>query len=216
MTSSLREKILSSLNWRYAVKRFDSTKKISAEDWAVLEESLRLAPSSYGLQPWKFLLVENQALLAELRKVSWNQSQVTDSSHFIVFLYRKNVDEAWVKNFIASVAETRGVPLANLDGYRDIIIGDVVKGPRAQVAEPWAQRQTYIAMGMFMETAALLGIDTCPMEGLDPAAYDKILGLEGSGWATVAACPAGYRSPEDKLQFAKKVRFSRDKVFEVR
>jgi nitroreductase len=212
----MRETILNSLHWRYAVKRFDSAKKISAEDWAVLEESLRLAPSSYGLQPWKFLLVKNPEILAELRKASWNQSQVTDCSHFIVFLYRKIIDEAWVDAYMAHVAETRGVPLSSLDGHRNAIIGDVVKGPRAKVIEPWAQRQTYIAMGMLMESAALLGIDTCPMEGLDPAAYDQILKLEGSGWATVAACPVGYRSSEDKLQFAKKVRFPKHKVFEVR
>lgn len=216
MTKISRESILSKLQWRYATKKFDAAKKLSSEDWNALEEVLRLAPSSYGLQPWKFLIVQNPELRAELKKASWDQSQVTDCSQFVVFLYRKKVDESWITNFVSLTEKTRGLPAGALTSYREMMLGDLVRGPRAKIIDVWAQRQTYIAMGMLMESAALLDVDTCPMEGLDPAAYDKILGLENSGWATVAACAVGYRAGDDKYQTLKKVRFSREDIIESR
>ncbi len=203
-------------NFRYAVKRFDASKKISDSDWHILEESLRLSPSSYGLQPWKFLIVQNTNLREQLKTVSWGQTQVTDCSQYVVFTTLKSLDEKYVDQFIHTIAQTRGVDASSLKGYRDAIVGDVVTGPRSGIAQAWTQRQAYIAMGNLMTTAAMMHIDTCPMEGLDPAAYDRILGLEKSPYATVAACAVGYRHAEDKYQFAKKVRFKRDQVIEVR
>lgn len=211
-----REEYLSDLgSFRYAVKRFEASKKISESDWHILEESLRLSPSSYGLQPWKFLIVQNANLREQLKPVSWGQTQVTDCSHYVVFATLKNLDEAYVDTFIQSIAQTRGVDAAALKGYRDAIVGDVVTGPRSAIAQAWTQRQAYIAMGNLMTTAAMMHIDTCPMEGLDPAAYDRILGLEKSAYATVAACAVGYRHAEDKYQFAKKVRFPSAQVIQV-
>ena len=215
MKDAVDNKIIEgALNWRYAVKKFDAQKKISPKDWATLESSLILSPSSYGLQPWKFIVVQNAQVRQQLRDVSWGQSQVTDCSHYVVLTYKKKMDESHIQKYVDKMAQVRGVPTASLDGFKNMMIGDVVKGPRAQVIDWWAQKQTYIAMGFLMETAALLSVDACPMEGLDPAAYDKILKLEGTGWNAVAAVALGYRHAEDGLQKAAKVRFDRKDVIE--
>ena len=208
--------VQNALNWRYAVKKFDAHRKISAADWTTLKESLRLSPSSYGLQPWKFIVVENNDLRKQLKEVSWNQSQVTDCSHYVVLTYREKVDAEFIQTNMAKIAQVRGVNLDELKGFEKAITGDLIHGPRAKVIETWAQRQVYIAMGFLLETAALLGIDSTPMEGLDPAAYDTLLGLNNSGWKTVAAVALGYRHAEDPFQSNKKVRFDEAEIFEVK
>ena len=210
------EIIHNQLNWRYACKKFDPAKKIRESDWNILTESLRLSASSYGLQPWKFIIVQNPELRQKLFEVSWKQTPVLDCSHFVVFTYKEKMDEAHIDKFIAANAKSRGVSADSLKGFKDMMIGDLITGPRSQVINWWAQRQTYIAMGSILTTAALMEIDTLPMEGLDPAAYDKILNLEGSGWKTVAAVACGYRSTDDKYQFNKKVRFEMNEVVEYK
>jgi nitroreductase len=202
------EQIESALNWRFATKKFDATKKIDAKDWRVLEDSLVKTPTSYGLQPYKFIVVQNADLREKLKAASWNQTQVTDCSHYVVFVYKKKMDAEHVQKYINRVAEVRGVALESLDGYKKTMLGDVVNGPRAEVINWWAQRQAYIAMGFLLETAALLQVDACPMEGLDAGQYDKILDLEGSSWATVASVALGYRHSEDPIAKQKKVRFA--------
>ena len=174
--------IKEALNWRYAVKRFDATKKISGDDWKVLVDSLKLAPSSYGLQPYKFFVIENTQVREKLRAVSWNQSQVTDASHYVVLAYKEKMDVEHIQKYIDTIVKVRGVAPETLDGYKGMMIENLVKGPASAKSDSWAARQAYIAMGTLLETAALLRVDACPMEGLDPAAYDKILGLEGSGY----------------------------------
>lgn len=211
-----QENISKALQWRYAVKKFDAQKKISDADWKVLKDSLRLSPSSYGLQPWKFIVVENPNLRQKLREVSWNQSQVTDCSHYVVLVYKEKVDAAFVRKNMEKIAAVRGIGVDTLAGFEKAISGDLIQGPRAAIIDSWAQRQVYIAMGFLLETAALLGVDSTPMEGLDPAAYDKLLGLEGSGWKTVAAVALGYRHAEDPFIQLKKVRFDEAEIFEVR
>lgn len=211
-----KESLLKAQSWRYAVKTFDATKKISPDLWQALEESLRLTPSSYGLQPWKFISVKSQAIREKLRQHSWNQSQVTDASHLVVFCHKKSMDLSHIEKFIAATARTRNIPLEKLDPYKNIMKSDLVDGPRSKIIPIWTSRQVYIALGNFMTSAALLGIDTCPLEGLDPQKYDEILGLEGSDYATVCACAAGYRSEADKSAGAAKVRFHKSEViFEV-
>ncbi len=209
-----QNQIIDSLNWRYATKKFDANKKISAPDWKVLSESLHLAPSSYGLQPWKFLVVQNKETLKKLTPLSWNQTQVEDCSHYIVFTTLNKVTEDHVKKFIAKTAEVRGQQPNDqgLMAYQDMMIGDVVKGPRSEIGKWWSQRQSYIAMGFLMQTAALLKIDTCAMEGIDPKGYDDVLGLTGTGYETVAAVACGYRHSDDKYQTMKKVRFDTSDV----
>lgn len=204
------------LHWRYAVKKFDPQRKIATKDWSLLKESLRLCPSSYGLQPWKFFVVENPELRQKLKEVSWNQSQVTDCSHFVVMAYREKLDVPFIEKNMQKIAQVRGVPLESLSGFQKAITGDLILGPRAQLIESWAQRQVYIAMGFLLETAALLGVDSTPMEGLDPAAYDTLLNLKGTGWKTVAAVALGYRHPEDPFLKNGKVRFDDNEIFELR
>lgn len=204
------------LNWRYACKKFDPTKKIRESDWNVLLESLRLSASSYGLQPWKFIVVQNPEIRQQLLPLSWGQTPVTDASHFLVLTYKEKMDEAHIEKFIQQTAQVRGQDAAALDGYKGMMVGDLVNGPRAQVISWWAQRQTYIAMGTLLTTAAMMEIDTLPMEGLNPVEYDKVLGLEGSGYKTVAAIACGYRAADDKYQFAQKVRFAMNDVVTVK
>ena len=203
--------LLASLEWRYATKAFD-TRKLPDATWAALEESLRLAPSSYGLQPWKFIVVNDPALRAKLRPVSWNQSQVTDASHLEVFARRTEVTETDVNEFFNQMVSERGADATKLEPYRQMMLGGVVKGKDAAAQKDWAARQVYIALGQLMGAAAAMAIDTCPLEGIDPDAYTEILGLKGTGYEVVVACAVGYRSSEDKYAGMKKIRFPAARV----
>ncbi|HEY3269866.1 MAG TPA: NAD(P)H-dependent oxidoreductase [Geothrix sp.] len=216
MSTISGESLLQQLNWRYATKKFDPTKKISTADWSVIEQALILTPSSYGLQPWKFIVVTDPALKAKLRPASWNQSQVEDCSHLVVLTARQDITEADVDHFIERIAEVRGVSIESLAGYKGYMVGDLVNGPRHAIIHEWAARQTYIALGNLMTAAALLGVDACPFEGIEPAKYDEILGLKGTGYATISACPLGYRAADDKYASAHKVRFEAKDVVEHR
>ena len=209
----MNNQIQEALEWRYATKRFDASKKISDKDWKTLTESLALAPSSYGLQPWKFLVIENPVVREKLKPVSWGQTQVTDASHYVVLLARDTVDEKFVVDYIKRVADVRGAPLEALDGYKNMMIENIAKAP-AEKTRQWAKRQTYIALGFILETAALLKVDATPMEGFDPEAYDKILGLEGTGWKSVVSVALGYRHAEDGMQEMKKVRNDQSALIE--
>jgi len=207
--------LLERLNWRYATKKFDADQTISEATWQALSECLVLTPSSYGLQPWKFWVITNPAIRAELKPVSWNQAQITDCSHLVVFSIKKNLTAEHIDHFIERTAEVRGVTSESLAGYRNMMVSDVIHGARSLTVNEWATRQTYIALGNFMTSAALLGVDTCPLEGLDPAKYDQILGLPTKGYATVVACAAGYRASDDKYANLAKVRFANSEVIET-
>ncbi len=206
--------LLEKLNWRYATKVFDKNKKISKENLEILIQSLVLSPSSYGLQPWKFIVVENQELREKLKPVSWGQSQVTDASHFIVFTTLKEIKSSFVDDYISRISEVRGQTKESLVGYENMMKKNIVEGMNKDYVFHWNQRQAYIAMGFLLETAALLEIDTVPMEGIDPKAYDSILGLSDSDYGTVAAVALGYRDPNDKYAEVKKVRFSKEQMIQ--
>lgn len=216
MTALSPAALLETLKWRYATKQFDPAKKIDSATWAALEEALVLTPSSFGLQPWKFLVIQDPALKAKLRPVSWNQSQVEDCSHHVVFLVREKLGLEDIEHFVDRIAEVRGVDRESLAGYRGFMVGDLVEGPRSGQVFEWAARQVYIALGNFMTAAALLGVDTCPLEGLVPEQYDEILGLKGTGYRTLCACPAGYRAEGDKYASLPKVRYPLTEVIEQR
>ncbi|MEH2419685.1 MAG: NAD(P)H-dependent oxidoreductase [Nostoc sp.] len=207
--------LLEHLKWRYATKQFDPSKTISPEIWTALEDTLVLSPSSYGLQPWKFLVVTSPEIKEQLKPFSWNQSQVTDCSHYVVFTIKKNLTAEHVDHFIARTAELRGGTVDAMAGYRNLIVSDVVHGARSFNVNDWSTRQVYIALGNFMTSAALLGVDTCPMEGIEPVNYDNLLGLTAKGFTTVVACAAGYRSEQDKYASLAKVRFLNSEVLET-
>ena len=216
MTSTTAPELIQQLNWRYATKIFDPARKIPAELWEQLEQALVLTPSSFGLQPYRFIVVTDPALKTRLRPASWNQSQIEDCSHLVVFLAQTDMTEASIDEYLARIAQVRGVTTDSLAGYRSFMVGDLVQGPRHAMIQEWAARQTYIALGNFMTSAAVLGVDTCPLEGLVPAQYDEILGLAGSGYHTVCACPAGYRSETDKYATLPKGRYTTDRLISPR
>ncbi len=215
MSVAAPESLLTALNWRYATKSFDASRTISPEVWDALAQSLVLTPSSFGLQPWKFLVITSPDLKARLRPHCWGQSQVTDCSHLLVLCAKQEMDAAYVDQFIALTAALRGAPAEALKGYRDIIAQSVLgDGSIAAMLPEWAARQAYIALGQFMLSAALLGVDACPMEGFIPDLVNAELGLNERGLKAAVMCPAGYRSADDKYASAPKVRWPASDVIE--
>ena len=207
------QQLLERLNWRYATKQFDPNRKISAQDWAVLEEALRLSPSSGGLQPWKFIVVTDPAMRAKLLPASYGQAQITAASHLVVFTAKKNFSEADVDAFIHHTAATRGVPVEALAQYRGILVGGIVQAMDEPARNAWARNQAYIALGNLLTSSAMLGIDACPMEGFDRAQYDEILGLNAQGYASAVIATLGYRAASDQYAAATKVRFPKEQIF---
>lgn len=204
--------ILDSLAWRYATKAFDPSKKVSDADFEALKASLVLTPSSFGLQPWGFVVVEDAAKREALLPHSWGQRQVVDASHLIVIAARTDIDETFVDTFLKRIIEVRGVDPSTLDEYRGMILGFMGAMDAPAIAN-WAKLQTYIALGQLMTTAALMGIDACPMEGFVPAEYDRILGLAEHNLTTAVLCPVGYRSDADWLAPMAKVRNTPESLF---
>lgn len=196
--------LIAALRRRYATKIFDSARAIPEGLWDTLEESLVLTPSSFGLQPWKFIVIRDPALRGKLLPHSWNQKQIVDCSHLVVFARREKFGEAEVHRFVESIAAARGVEPGSLEGYKGVMSGFIAKHPDI---DRWAANQVYIALGQFMTSCAVLGVDACPMEGISPAKYDEVLGLGADGYATVVTCAVGYRSPEDKYATLAKVRY---------
>lgn len=205
---------LAALKWRYAVKKFDPTKKIPAEAWAALEQSLLLSPSSYGLQPWKFFVVETPAVREQLLPHSWGQRQIVDASHLVVFAVKKEVTAADADRLIARTSQVREVHVETLAGYHKMMTGSLTRTP-ADELDVWMSRQVFIALGFFLTTAAVLGIDTCPMEGFVPEKYDEVLGLGAKGYASRVVAVAGYRAADDPAATAKKVRYELAEVVET-
>jgi nitroreductase len=211
--SAINEKqLLEQLHWRYATKQFDPNRKISAHDWSVLEEALILSPSSGGLQPWKFIVVTDPAMRAKLKPASYGQPQIGDASHLVVFASKNNFGEADVDAVLKHTAEVRGMSFESLAPYRSVLIGGIVKSMDEAARNAWARNQVYIALGNLLTSAALLGIDACPMEGFDRAQYDEILGLKAQGFSSAVIATLGYRSTGDKYAAAPKVRFPREQL----
>jgi|TARA_B110000438_G_scaffold175545_1_gene167758 nitroreductase len=198
--------LLTQLNWRYATKKFDSSRPIPEETWDALASSLILTPSSFGLQPWHFIVVQSQKIKEELLPHSWGQKQVSDCSHFVVLAAKTKMSEQEIDSFLKRTIEVRGGEINQLNPYRDMMLGFTNQMDEAAQLQ-WAKLQTYIALGQLMTSAAVLGIDACPMEGINPSEYDQILGLPEKDLTTSVACALGYRSAGDKYATTPKVRF---------
>lgn len=207
-----RTQLVDQLNRRYATKQFDPAKKISAQDWAALEEALVLTPSSIGLQPWAFFVVDDPAVRAKLLLASYGQPQVVDASHLVVFATKANYSEADVDAHVRQAAKIRGVGVEALEGLRSMAVRSVVQGMDEPARKVWATNQTYIALGNLVTSAALLGIDAAPMEGFERARYDDILGLKVRGLTASVIAAVGYRKADDKYAAAPKVRFPREEI----
>ncbi len=212
MTPATAQSVVEALRWRYATKKFDPSRKIPESTWHALEQALVLSPSSMGLQPWKFIVIQEPGLREKLSAASWGQSQPVECSHFVVFAGRRGLDGTDVERHVSRTAEVRGVSRDSLKGYADMLHGGTGRGRDLGILDNWMANQVYIALGSFMTAASILGVDTCPMEGLEPATYDAILGLDGQGYGTLCACAAGYRSADDKYARLPKVRFKPDDV----
>jgi nitroreductase len=207
------KQLVDQLNWRYATKQFDAGRKINAPDWAALEESLSLTPSSGGLQPWKFIVVTDPAVRARLTPASNGQAQISAASHLVVFASKNNFSEADVDAYLKTVSEAQGAPIEMLAPLRNMLVGGIVQRLDEAARNAWARNQVYIALGNLLTSAALLGIDACPMEGFDRAQYDEILGLKAKGLATAVVATLGYCSASDKYANAPKVRFAKEQLF---
>lgn len=198
--------------WRYATKVFDTTKKVSDETINELLDAARLSPSWYGVQPWKFILIEDPSLRQKLRAASYDQSQVTDASHFVVFAAKTGYSEKDVDAYIESTAKLQGVSPSDLTPLREGIMGSIVNRLQGAALANFAMNQTHIALGFFLEAAALKKVDACPMGGFDPAAYDEILGLRELGLHAAVIVAVGYRSGDDKAATRTKSRFPLEEV----
>ncbi len=206
--------LIEQLNWRYATKKYDTSKKISEENLTVLKESMRLAPTAFGLQAMKVLIIETSSLREKLREHSFGQPQITEASHLFVFLARTDVDDSDVSAYMQRISAERNIPLETISST----FGEYIKGYTGNLSKEnlaiWNAKQCYIALGMLVEAAAVLSIDASPMEGFSPADYDTVLGLEG--YSTIVVAAAGYRSAEDATQHYPKVRKSNEDFFEIR
>ncbi|MQA41111.1 NAD(P)H-dependent oxidoreductase [Rugamonas aquatica] len=204
--------VIDKLNWRYATKKFDAAKKVDDAKLEHILEAIRLAPTSSGLQPFEVFVVNNPELRAKIQAVGWNQAQITESSHLLVFAAWDNITEARVNMMFDLTNEQRGFINEGWEAYRKQLLGIVAaRGEKANFDS--AARQAYIALGVAMVAAAFEGVDATPMEGFDPAAVDEILSLKERNLRSVVILPIGYRQPEgDWLVNLKKVRRSRENL----
>lgn len=207
-----RHQLIEQLNWRYATKQYDPAKKISAQDWAALEEALVLTPSGMGLQPWTFLVIDDPKVRAELLLASYGQPQVVDASHLVVFATKTAYSEADLDTYLRQMAKVRNVTPESLDGLRSMALRSVVHGMNETERRNWATNQTYIALGNLVTSAALLGIDATPMEGFEKTRYNEILGLKARGLSASVIATLGYRKATDKYATLPKVRLPREAV----
>ena len=199
------ETIKEQLNWRYATKGFDPERKVSEKDWEAIRDAAILAPSSYGLQPFKLVVVTDPKMKARLKPACFNQPQIEACSHLVIFAAKKELDREHIDRFLDRTAEVRGATRESLEEFEGLLHGLREKLEEAGNGLYWAQRQAYISLGFMLYTAALRGVDACPMEGFEPEKVDEILGLEG--YRSSALCALGYRTGEDWLVDLKKVRF---------
>lgn len=203
--------VIDQLNWRLATKSFNPDKKISDTDLDSLLEVLRLAPSSYGLQPWKFVIVKNSEIRKKLQAASYNQKQIGDASHLLILCAKTSLGQTDVDEYIQKTAEIRGLTAEQLAGFKGMLSG-FINSKNQEALQNWATKQVYIALGNLLTSCAMASIDTCPMEGYNIKAYDQILGLEKYGITATVVCPVGYRLENAPETLEKKVRFSKEDV----
>ena len=197
--------IIEQLEWRYAVKKFDASKKLSLEQIDKLKRAFNLTATSYGLQPIRLLVLEDKELQKNLVAHTYNQKQVGQASHVLVFCVETNIDGDYVKSYFERVKEIRGTSDETLNPFRDYLVEEFGKKDKKEIQE-WATRQAYLAMGNLLTICALEEIDACPMEGFEPDAYNEMLDLKEKGLSAVLVLPVGYRAEDDMFAGFRKVR----------
>jgi len=205
--------LIDSLNWRYACKKFDPVKKVSSEKIDFLKETIRLSPSSYGLQLYKVLIIEDAELKSILRPASWNQSQITDSSHLFVFCHYTGITKNNVEEYAQLRSEIQGKSMEETMKYIDYMYSRV-GSYSSQYFDNWASKQTYIALSNLLTACAELKIDSCPIEGFEKNSYNEILGLPAQNLASSVVAAVGYRAEDEANQYNAKVRRSSKFLFE--
>ncbi len=203
---------LENQNWRYATKKFDSKKKVSKKDIDFLKEAIRLSTSSYGLQAYQILIIENPEIRAKLQVASWGQSQVVEASHLIVFANYTKIDTQDIDTYINTIASTRNIKLESILGFGESMKGSILKKSSEEI-NIWNQKQTYLALGNLLAAAAEIKVDVTPMEGFVATQYNEILGLNKLNLNASLVAAVGYRSDEDATQYNKKVRKSHSDLF---
>ena len=193
------------LKWRYATKKFDSSKKLSEAKLNVLKEAFNLTATSYGLQPLKMLVIANQDLKKKLLPITMNQKQVIDASHVFVLCTETKMDAKFIKDNFKLVEEIRKTPRAVLDPFETFIIDEFDLKSEAAI-ETWMAKQAYLALGNLLTVCAFENIDSCPIEGFEPEKYDDILRLKEKGLKSVVVLAVGYRAEDDFFAALKKVR----------
>lgn len=204
--------IIENLNWRYATKKFDATKKIAKADLEILKEAIRLSASAYGLQPYQVILLEDEDLRAQIKAVAWNQAQVTEASDVMIFANMTAIGLKEVESYIENMSSVRAIPAANLKGFADMM-NNAVTTLTPEAKEVWTAKQTYIALGTLLSAAAELKIDATPMEGFEMNAVNQILNLTEKGLSATLIVTLGYRDENDASQFLKKVRKPNEELF---
>tara|TARA_R110002020_G_scaffold387546_1_gene598223 strand:+ start:29054 stop:29686 length:633 start_codon:yes stop_codon:yes gene_type:complete len=205
---------IEALKWRYATKKFDTSKKVAAEDLNILKEAMQLSASSYGLQPYKIFVIEDQEIRKQLQPAAYGQSQIVDASHLIVIANKADFDENLVDSYVDEISKVRGIEPAQLSGMADYMKKNVVD-LAAEMKAQWTAKQTYIVLGNLLAAAAQLKIDTCPMEGFDAKKFNKILGLANNDYNASVIVALGYRSADDATQHLPKVRRPQEVLFET-
>jgi len=211
-----QSELLAALGARYATKRFDPEKKIASELWTTLEETMRLAPSSLGIQPWKFYVINDQLLRETLAPTTGNKNQILEASHLVVFTTPLSLTNELLERHASRTAEVKGVTRESVQPFYNSMEGWLKSKSDEKDRDAWMGRQTYIALGFFLSACALLGVDACPMEGFDPAKADEILGIRKDGYKSLGMVAVGYRAADDKYATQAKVRFPKDEVVAYR
>lgn len=199
------------LNWRYATKKFDPTKEVSPAIEEQIMNAIRMAPSSFGLQPFHVTVVKNSDIKTKLRAAAWNQEQLETAPFTLVFSSRNDITSRIEQYFELASGGDASVKLA-MQGYKDMMNGSLLPRTPAEL-DAWASKQAYIALGFAMAAAAELEVDTCPMEGFDSVQFKQILELP-EGFHPAVILPVGYRSSDDVVR--PKTRFDATDMFDMR
>jgi nitroreductase len=205
---------IESLNWRYATKKYDASKKISAQDLETLKEAVQLSVSSAGLQPYRVIVVESDEVKNKLTEAAMgnNKNVFADASHLFIFAAEKNLGNAHVEDYMANISDTRNVDKESLKDFEGMIKGSI-NSRNDNENESWAAKQAYIALSNLINAAAVLKIDSTPMEGFEGKKIDEILNLNEKGLTTSVIAAVGYRHSEDNFQNLKKVRKPKNELF---
>jgi len=203
--SNMATNIIEKLQWRYATKKFDASKKLSEEKLDILKEAFNLTATSYGLQPLKMVIVSDPEIKKQLVAITMQQQQVSDASHVLILCIETTLDSAYIKRYFNDVEKTRNTPRHILQPFEQFLIDDFSSKSKEDIKQ-WMSKQAYLALGNLLTVCALEDIDACPIEGFDPIKYDEFLGLKEKGLQSVLVLPVGHRAEDDLHASLKKVR----------